>query len=397
MPETEKYKEIVRTTLPNLNSLRFIAALLVLIGHVNAGLQWNGYKSSNSFVFEFAPLSVVFFFVLSGFLITYLLLHEKEKREISVKKFYLKRILRIWPLYYLLIILSFAFLNHSKFFSWHLVTDTSTFTNHPGFYSILILFICPNIALLFTPSFGYATVAWSIGVEEQFYLLWPWIMKSRRPIVYIMVIILSVYLLSTGLLGRILQVINIPYKLSVVLWQVSNLFTKWFSFKIDAMAIGALGAFLAYHKSPLLKNVFNKGFQIFMYAVLLLLMAYGRYIPYQFFSIIFILIILNMAINNQNIFNLENRVFNYLGKISYGIYMLHMVTIMPAIYLCIFVFRLPQNIFTEILICFISLATTVAIASVSYRYFEGYFLKIKDKIATKKLQSGEKRIAAAFK
>src|SRR5690625_5173289 len=91
-----------------LNALRFFAALLVLLHHnavirpkygIGEGFGWLG-------IFRDGGYAVSFFFVLSGFLITYILLKEKDKTQtISIKRFYLKRILRIWPLYYLLIIL----------------------------------------------------------------------------------------------------------------------------------------------------------------------------------------------------------------------------------------------------------------------------------------------------
>ena len=83
--------------------MRFFAALAVVITHVELLKGQYGKPNlwqSNKLIFELGALGVVFFFVLSGFLITYLLLEEKTTTNtINIKKFYLRRILRIWPLY----------------------------------------------------------------------------------------------------------------------------------------------------------------------------------------------------------------------------------------------------------------------------------------------------------
>src|ERR1044071_5481753 len=95
-----------RIYFPGLNGLRFLAASAVIITHVELlkgvlGLP-NHWK--NPVLFNLGGLGVYFFFVLSGFLITYLLLSEKNMTgHISIKKFYFRRIFRIWPIYYLLV------------------------------------------------------------------------------------------------------------------------------------------------------------------------------------------------------------------------------------------------------------------------------------------------------
>ena len=96
---------------PNLNSIRFIAALLVIIHHIEQFKSvFNIYPNqmNNPVIGSFGPLGVRLFFVLSGFLITYLLFAEKEvSGTISITKFYIRRALRIWPLYYLIVLLAF--------------------------------------------------------------------------------------------------------------------------------------------------------------------------------------------------------------------------------------------------------------------------------------------------
>src|SRR5688572_27055191 len=99
---------------PNLNGLRFIAAFLVIIHHIEQLKSFSNidnYWGTVPFIDIIGKLGVVLFFVLSGFLITYLLLAEERSfKRISIVKFYIRRMLRIWPLYFLIILLAFAVL-----------------------------------------------------------------------------------------------------------------------------------------------------------------------------------------------------------------------------------------------------------------------------------------------
>jgi peptidoglycan/LPS O-acetylase OafA/YrhL len=97
-----------------LNELRAIAALGVVIHHIEQFKGMNGLMVSNVnltfLIHNLGKASVDLFFVLSGFLITYLLLEEKTNNNdcINIGKFYLRRIYRIWPLYYLIMFISFV-------------------------------------------------------------------------------------------------------------------------------------------------------------------------------------------------------------------------------------------------------------------------------------------------
>src|SRR5687768_1669565 len=93
-----------------INGLRFFAAFAVIITHIELLKGHFGYIHywNEPMIFHAGGLGVYFFFVLSGFLITYLLLAEKSRfGEISILKFYVRRMLRIWPLYYLIVIIGF--------------------------------------------------------------------------------------------------------------------------------------------------------------------------------------------------------------------------------------------------------------------------------------------------
>ncbi|MBF0511066.1 MAG: acyltransferase [Candidatus Omnitrophica bacterium] len=97
-----------RVHFPGLNGLRFISAVIVVIHHLEKSciVSPNRYYA-RVFLENAGYTAVTFFFVISGFLITYLLLVEKQRFGINIKYFYIRRILRIWPLYYFIIFLSF--------------------------------------------------------------------------------------------------------------------------------------------------------------------------------------------------------------------------------------------------------------------------------------------------
>ena len=94
-------------TLPNLYALRFIAAAMVVIGHAEQSKGHVGLKSyftAFPALFQIGPLFVTFFFALSGFIITYIAIHDFSTQNFSIVDFFKKRIARIWPLYYAVVI-----------------------------------------------------------------------------------------------------------------------------------------------------------------------------------------------------------------------------------------------------------------------------------------------------
>jgi peptidoglycan/LPS O-acetylase OafA/YrhL len=141
--------------LPSLDGWRAVSIALVLLDH--SGYTRGFPTALNPLVhgwFGTGPMGVLFFFVISGFLITWLLLQEQAKHGfISLKHFYLRRALRILPVYFLYLVVLGFFTRYSQPASAWLanLTFTTNFFAHPGA----------------TEHF------WSLGVEEQFYLLWP--------------------------------------------------------------------------------------------------------------------------------------------------------------------------------------------------------------------------------
>ena len=359
---------------PNLNGLRFIAAFLVIIHHIEQ-LKWisklDTFLGDIPFVGVIGKLGVVLFFVLSGFLITYLLLaEEKTFDDISIKKFYMRRILRIWPLYFLIIILAIFILPYIKLFTLN-GFDINVVHSNLATKLILYALFLPNIVLSMIGVIPYASHTWSIGTEEQFYVVWPVFMKYlKKNRIALMIIIIISYLLIRFFLANPISDF-MPYKKFIREF--------WSTFNIDCMAIGGIFGILLFRNDRFLPLLKNNLIFYFSLAFVSILMIKGVYIPYiqaEFFSVFFGIIILNFAANENIKISLENKYFNYLGNISYGLYMYHPIGIMMAINLAVTI-GYPSNW----LIYPASLIFTILIAGLSYKYFEAYFLKFKHKFS----------------
>lgn len=373
---------------PHLNGIRFIAALLVIIHHIEQlkgiyGLPilWGGKGFFSNFISIIGPQGVVLFFVLSGFLITYLLLAEEAKTQtINIKKFYVRRILRIWPLYILVIILSLFVLVQFNFFTWP-GFDKSTIQDNIISKLILFILFFSNLVLVFFGVVPYASQTWSIGTEEQFYLVWPIIVKfiKKHRLLLMIFIAIGYNLFRLFLMSR--HSLFIPESIRVILKAF------WNGFTIDCMAIGGFFAVLLYKKSRILALILNNW--IFYSSIILILASWSisLYIPYLhsiYYSTLYALIILNFAANTKQHLNLENRYFNYLGNISYSIYMLHPIGITIAIQAALFL-----NLITNWVVYPIAILSTILLSGLSYRWYESYFLKYKAKFAIVKSGSEE--------
>ncbi|HXF83844.1 MAG TPA: acyltransferase [Anaerolineales bacterium] len=373
-----------RVYFPNLNGLRFIAALLVIVHHIEQLKSMYGLPNvySSSFIQIIGELGVVLFFVLSGFLITYLLLEEESRTGgIGIRNFYVRRILRIWPLYFLIILLALGVLPHIPLFTLPDYEKERVLSNL--FAKVLLyIFFLPNLV---SPLFGivpYASLTWSIGTEEQFYLVWPHVLKFvKKHRAALMFIILFGYLLvARALFSDRTDFLPLKDALSAF----------WYTFSIASMAIGGFFAILLHTNSPALKFFLNKYLFYFALVFTSLMLYKGVYFPQvvihgmkfpylykEFYSIWFGIIILNFAANRDILINLEIQPFNYLGKISYGLYMYHPIAITAALQT-----NLRLGPVSDALIYPLSLALTILFAGLSYRYFESFFLNLKTNFAS---------------
>jgi len=164
---------------PNLNSLRFLAAFVVIIHHTEQIKSIKGLPNlwdNNTIIPLIGKLGVDLFFVLSGFLITSLLFIEKASPTgINVKNFIVRRLLRIWPLYFIIMILAFFVMPHIPLFQLGLpYVDVK---NHMLDNALMYVFFLPHVQLIVFGPILYASQSWSIGIEEQFYLVWSSVVK----------------------------------------------------------------------------------------------------------------------------------------------------------------------------------------------------------------------------
>ncbi|MBZ0281489.1 MAG: acyltransferase [Anaerolineae bacterium] len=338
---------------PGLNAIRAYAALSVVIHHLGrVGHDWHFTAGrQNYYLLDFFFLygwdSVTCFFVLSGFLITYLLLVERQQtNDIAVKAFYIRRILRIWPLYYLITFLGLIVLP--------VLTAHTYPVNLIPQDAALIIFLLPNIPFALK-SIGVLAPVWSIGVEEQFYLAWPLLVKYGRSLVGVVVAVIAIKWLVLALADETL------YKILVYA-------------RFECMAVGAFAAWLLFKKHWVLRVIYHPALQIaLIVAIICAAISDGYAMPaYDFgIAVIFALFILNIASNPRSILKLESPLANWLGKISYGIYMYHA----PVIYLL-----LIANL-RDVPLYFFGIAITLLVAHLSYNYLEKPFLHLKEKFS----------------
>ena len=365
---------------PGLNGLRFYAALLVVVAHVEvAKSQILGVAS----VFERMPLrldvgslAVRFFFVLSGFLITYLLLAERETAgSIDVPRFYLRRALRIFPLYYLIVLLAFTvfplLLPGDPMYDIHRQTQALP-------RLILYLAFLPNVGLVASPLVPGAGHLWSIGVEEQFYWFWPAVMKlfpKRLPAMLIALI--AVKGVAVTAIGHWLGASGGGPGFIRTLY-------AWTFLPIEYMAIGGLGADAVFRqRKALLGLVLHPWVERVNLFVLLPAVFVVRIgMPSLAIGAIFLVLILNVACNERSLIRLDDRFHRHAGDLSYGVYMYHPLVLFavlaalkarPAI--------LGWPVFMHLLLYGLVLGATYGISLLSHRHFEGFFLRMKKRFA----------------
>lgn len=287
-----------------LDSIRAIAVFLVIVSHwipkLNV-LPWGG-------------IGVDIFFVLSGFLITGILLENKKlktshgiKNLSIIKNFIIRRTLRIFPIYYLMVIVHY----------FVAPSTNTTVDQNVAYY----LSYTSNILFYNTNSLdGIASHFWSLAVEEQFYLIWPWVI----------LLVDDKHLTKTFFIFLFVGVI-FPMVMPGASAQLTPACFSSF----------ALGAWLAYHrvKSPtILEDRMNNWVNYLAYISVLLLCMYPllkdtlfEIVSIRLFVSLVALWIIKYCVfyNDQPIVNavLNNKILVFVGKISYGIYIYH--TIVP--------------------------------------------------------------------
>ncbi len=338
---------------PGLNGLRAIAAIAVVVSHITFNLSAFNLPSLNSRGLDLAGYGVSVFFVLSGFLITYLLQAEKNFQPINVVKFYFRRILRIWPLYYLYLIITVV-----TILFLGLELNTKALSQY--------VFYAANVPFIMGTELPFLAHYWSLGVEEQFYLFWPWINKKFKSLGCVILVLIF------GLVGlKIILHLAWPNSLLETIIHVS---------RFHCMMIGGLGALLYKKENVLfLRFTDNKITQVFCW-VILFLIAINKYhiasvLDNEIISVVALCLIIGQIKIKNRLINLDVGIMDFLGKISYGIYVMHPLVIFLFSKL-LFGFELYAPLkYTLVYLTVIS--TTILLSYLSYTYFERYFLKYK--------------------
>jgi peptidoglycan/LPS O-acetylase OafA/YrhL len=358
--------------LSGLNGLRAIAAMGVVLSHITLALASFGL---NPFIFGrgednapkgliLAGFGVTIFFSLSGFLITYLLLLEKEKAPVNVPHFYMRRILRIWPLYYIYLVLGVL----------AMISIGYGFDRMKGMLPYYVFFAA-SIPYILNAAIPVLAHYWSLGVEEQFYLIWPWIVKKTGKRLPLIIAVMIIILIGIKLFTRFI----IPGNDTSVLYSVVHVS------RFQCMLIGALGAVLFYNKQLLfMKICTHKIAQLFAWLIIVLIIIKRFHIAsvldQEFVSVITVLLIIGQSTVKNRLINLETGVMDFLGKISYGIYVIHPIVVLGAIKV-FSLFVIPGPIKYPLVYSSI-IAVTILLAYCSFNFIEKKFLKLKLKYST---------------
>jgi len=337
--------------LKGLNGIRAMAAMAVLVDHINGSFKTFGL--TNLPKTELAAFGVTIFFSLSGFLITYLLVKEKEQKVISTTNFYIRRILRIWPIYFLIIVLVIGFI-------------PNTINNNLLYY----IFFIPNVPFVFGGTIELIGHYWSLGVEEQFYLFWPWCIKYFKNVLLFLILFVIFSIL-----------LKVVFKYWFGGWSEPYAFI--YILRYDCMAIGGLGAWIAINRKELIEH---KWFSYLVMVSWLTLgfVSFNRFhlfsiVDHEIIALVTVIIILNQGFSNNVFINLENRFLSLLGKISYGIYMYNPIVIFL---LAIILKDINANTVVKYILIYSSaFLVTVFISYISYSLIEKPLLTMKSKFS----------------
>jgi peptidoglycan/LPS O-acetylase OafA/YrhL len=353
-----------------LDALRFFAFLKVFLLHLPDSQQHPFYH----FIKQGGGTGVALFFVLSGFLISDILIREKEKNGyITPLRFWVRRAFRIWPLYYLGISIAFAGLIVGGYLGISARTgyDPTPWTS---------LFFLENYRMILEgthPNGVPLTVFWSLCVEEHFYLLWLFVfvfVPLRR------LFIVFIFFIFSGILTRYLSATGfIPYSLN------GNEIIS----ALDYFACGGMVAIVK--RNPIAHKLFSIppfrmvilpisiGFMMFQHLFYANLGIFGVTVS----AVVYALLIAAYACASDQWLSISNNsILGKLGVISYGLYVFHTPTIM-------FFTKLRERLGWDEgsasglwLIGLGSLIITMLVSYVVYRWYEVWFLKVRARYFT---------------
>jgi peptidoglycan/LPS O-acetylase OafA/YrhL len=357
----------------NLNGLRFIGAFMVFIFHaftINREV-WGSFFESAPFIAirkltSIGHYGVNLFFVLSGFLITYLLLKElRERGKIHVGFFLIRRILRLWPLYFVIVLFGFFVFPYLPF---------GIQTVHEFWRYSLFLSNFDEIINGSRDSLNFLTATWSVSIEEQFYIGWALVIgffqwKTIRSFrLFFLLVVISSFLF------RLYYAHNPSFLHYHTLSVISD------------MAIGGLLATLVFER-PTIKVIEElKKWQIALIYLggILFLFSANKILPGRFIAFerlisgsFFAFVLVEQLKSKHSFFKADNiPYFERAGKLTYGFYLFHCLIIY---YLCksFESFNWNQQVGGFICYFIVLLFANSLLSILSYRYFEKPILNLK--------------------
>lgn len=334
--------------IPQLDAVRGLAILLVMFH--NTGLKYPVLHSQQ--LFANGWMGVDLFFVLSGFLITGILVDTKQSQG-YFKNFYVRRCLRIWPLYYSLIFFMFVvvrFLNPSEFHA--VLQRSSPWWAYPLFFQNFLIPMPSNAA-------GPLGVTWSLAIEEQFYLVWPVVVRF----------------LSFSWLCRVAvaEICISPALRYYLFLRHVDLYPNVFC-RLDGLMAGALLNLLVRADNFVSSKFLKHAWISLVIAAPLAFVTEGfnlRWIVFSLTALASASFVYVSLFSQQKWLQavMTNRFLVYTGTISYGLYLLHKI---PSG--AVQTLHLDRHPFLPLPIIFV---TSYAMAVLSWNLLERPFLKLK--------------------
>jgi peptidoglycan/LPS O-acetylase OafA/YrhL len=343
--------------IPQLDAVRGVAVLLVLLHNTNIYPSWHlGLISDNGW------MGVDLFFVLSGLLITGILLDSKQS-DGYFRNFYARRCLRIWPLYYSALLFMFVVVPFLRPSEAHVIFEprSSPWWAYP-FYLQNFLIPIP------TSSTGLLGVTWSLAVEEQFYLVWPLVVRFCSE-AQLRRIAIAVICLSPVLRFYLAQHQVVIY---------SNTFCR-----LDGLMAGALLAIVIRSASFVPSKFVARAWVMLLVcaplAVVIDTLHNARWIVFSLVAAAAVSFVFVALFSPQRWLRsvLTTRFLVYTGTISYGIYLLEKIPLDA-----VKAFHLDRHPFLALPL---TTAATYVLASLSWLILEKPFLRLKRFFEAKKV------------
>lgn len=293
---------------------------------------------------------------------------ESRNGRLNVFYFYVRRLLRIWPLYFVTLLIGFVV--------YPIVLRLYGIEHHETVRWPMYSIFAANFEHIWNayPATNILGVQWSVAVEEQFYLLWPivFILRGRKIFPFILLAVIT--------------------------------FSEFFSFKIELakpagdyhflscvkyLSFGALVSYYCFFEEAAIRKLFGritKLATVVIYSLFILVICYwheikevfptSQYLYHIAPTLFTAFVIVEQNYGTNSFFKIgSSKALSWLGRISYGLYLTHMISINIIIGL------FPKNESFLFLKMLLSIALCIGLSHLSYYYFESYFLSLKDRFS----------------